>query len=179
MTNFMWAWGSFKSFIKNAQLVNRTSLKTLCADSVDCHIHCNTYLTFFSIWGSSLRIAALLKKIETFTIYIKHSKVMARILKVRCSSLEGPWSHKYLICPCVRNTLVHNHLMALCWSNLTELVWKYQAPSELSNVGTNYSALYSNMSFARYQLYLIQIHMKYFWQSNKRPPKSTTIQSVS
>lgn len=150
----MRAWGNSKLFMNNAQLVNRTSLKTLCADSVDCHIHCNTYLTFFSIWDSSLRIAVLLKIIQRFMIYFKDSKVMARILRVRSSSLEGIWCQKYLgtlcSCPCVRDTLIHNHLMALHWSSLAALVWKYLAPSELSGVGTNSCAHNSNMSFARY-----------------------------
>lgn len=105
-TAFMRAWGSFKSFINNTQLVNRTPLKTLWSDSVDCQIHCNTYLTF-SIWDSFLRIAVLLKNIQTCKIYIKDSKVMARILEVRSSSVEGTWCYKYLrrlcICPCVRD----------------------------------------------------------------------------
>lgn len=96
---------------------------------------------------------------------------MARILKVRSSSLEGTRCHKYLgrlcICPCVRDTSAHNLLVPLCWSSLIALVWTYQAPSELSNVDTNSCALYSDISFTRYQLYLIQIRMKYFWQSNK------------
>lgn len=103
------SWGpeGVLSPINNAQLVNRASPKTLCTDSVDCHIHCNTYLTFFSIWDSSLRIAAFCKKLQTFKIYVKDSKVMARVLKVRSSSLEGTWCYKYLgrlcICPCFRD----------------------------------------------------------------------------